>query len=992
MGIRYILCMLACRNSTYCLIVFVLLFSMNGLAQLDTKHFIPPMHARESEGTHYLVLGTPVTTPFNVTVKDGAGTLIMTIPVSNGSSSTNTVGVGVSSPFLVEEALLNLPLTSGSGKGLILTAPEPFYANIRVKVNSQAASLTSKGQDASTGTDFRVGNLFNNAGLASVKSNCFSFMATEDNTTVTVSEIKSGVVLRGVAPGTTTFTVQLNAGDSYVASAYLDESGASNNTNGLNGTHITSNRPIVVNCGSWLGGNAIDGTSPNGPIDTGRDIGIDQIVPIDVIGDEYVLIKGFGIDNERTIVVASQDNTQLFINGGTLIATLNAGDYHVIEGTSFSGNGNLYLTSSAPVYVTQTTNGDSGNSSDNERQAGMNFIPPVKCTGQKAVTLPDVSFLGTAYINIVADAGAAITANGNPLSGASAVPGTSNYVTYSISGYTGDVNLVSTHPIRVSLINRSGNVGAAGYFSGFSKEVNLNASYFNNGVQSTDAISEGCGSATITIERLSIYANDPVTINLSTSGTAQEGVDYSTIPTQVSLAAGQTQTTFDIDALFDNVNEGSETVTITLSVAGNYCLEDEITFEINDIAEPTVMLDDVNAACPGEEITLTPIVDGGQAPYLYSWSTGDTTESITVSPYSTQSYTITVIDACTQTSADATATIFVPDNPLYVFAGQDQTVLCPYTPSSLIAEATGGNPAYSYFWSTNGVDLGTGAVLNVSPPSTTDYIVEVVDNCGISSFDTVRITVTVPLMEVTVNEDRLICPFDETELWCQISGGLPPFNYYWQHSGETDSSVVVSPATSTTYTVSVTDACNTYSVEGYPFVEVVQPVADFSFLSNTTVEGLPVYFENTSIGSVSWDWDLGNGDYSTLFSPGTTYETAGTYTVTLIATNEMGCVDTISKPMSILHEYWFYAPNAFTPDGNELNNSYAVSVIGAVEFDFQIFNRWGELIFESQDPDFKWDGTYNGNYIQDGVFVYVATVLDENGEKHEYSGHISLLK
>ncbi|MDG1332847.1 MAG: gliding motility-associated C-terminal domain-containing protein [Crocinitomicaceae bacterium] len=980
------------KNRSYCIVLLVLLFSVNAMAQLDTKHYIPPLHARDLAGTHYLVLGTPVTTSFNVTVQDGSGNVITTIPISNGASNTTNIGSGYSSPFLVDQGLLNLPLTNGSGKGLILTAPQPFYANIRVKVSNQAASLTSKGQDAATGTDFRVGHLYNNAGLSSVKSSSFSFMATEDNTTVTVSNIKPGVVLNGVAPGTTTFNVQLNAGDSYVASAYMDQSGASNNTNGLNGTHITSNKDIVVNCGSWLGGNAIYGTSPNGPIETGRDIGIDQIVPIDVIGDEYVLIKGFGIDNERTIVVASQDNTDVFINGTTLVATLQAGDFHVIEGTSFSGNGNLYLTSSAPVYVTQSTNGESGTSADNERHAGMNFIPPVKCTGEKAVTLPDVSFLGQAYINIVADAGAVITANGNQLTGASAIPGTSDYVTYSISGYAGDVNIVSTLPVRVSLINRSTNIGAAGYFSGFSKEVNLNASYINNGVQSTGDIAEGCGTALISIERLSIYANDPVTINLSTSGTAQEGVDYTSVPNQVTLAAGQTQAIFNVDALFDNILEGSETVTITLSVAGNYCLEDEITFEIFDVSEPSVSLSDANVVCPGEELTLTPMVDGGLSPYSFVWSTGDTTESITVAPFSTESYTVTVTDACTQSNVDATATVVVPDNPLFVFAGIDQTVLCPYTPTTLVVEAIGGNPDYSYTWNANGVEIGIGNTISTAPPSTTDYIVEVVDNCGVSNFDTVRITVTTPLMDLEVNEDRLVCPFEETELWCQVSGGLPPFNYYWNHSGETSSSVTVAPGYSTTYTVSVSDACNTYTVEGYPFVEIVQPIADFSFLSTTTVEGLPVYFENNSVGGVIWDWDLGNGEYSTLFSPGTTYETAGTYLVTLIATNEMGCVDTISKPMTILHEYWFYAPNTFTPDGNEFNNAYSISVIGAVSFDFKIFDRWGELIFESQDPNFSWDGTYNGNYIQDGVLVYVATVVDENGETHEYTGHISLLR
>lgn len=974
----------------FSVLLLAFMFAFQSSAQLDTKHYIPPMHARELAGTHYLVLGTPVTGSFNVTVTDGAGNYIALIPISNGVSSTNPIGADYTSPFMVAENQLNSVISSG--KGLILTAPEPFYANIRVKVNNQAASLTSKGIAAATGTDFRVGHLYNNSGSSGSKSSCFSFMATEDNTTVTISEIKAGVVLRGVGAGITTLTVNLNAGQSYVASAYMDQNGATNNANGLNGTRITSNKDIVVNCGSWLGGNAIDGTSPNGAIDSGKDIGIDQIVPVDVIGTEYVLIKGFGIDNERTIVVASEDNTELFINGGTSIATLQAGQYHVILGTSFSGNGNLYLTATAPVYVTQSTNGESGTSTDNERHSGMNFIPPVKCTGEKTVTLPNVAFLGQAYINIVADAGAVITANGNPIGGAQSIPGTTDYVTYSISGYSGDVDLVSTLPVRVSLINRSTNIGAAGYFSGFSKVVNLDGAYVNNGVPSTDSIVEGCGLGLITIERLSIYANDPITIDLSTSGTAQEGIDYSAIPAQVSMAAGQTHTSFNVDAIFDNVTEGSETVIITLSVAGNYCLEDEITFSISDISELTVDLQNINTVCPGEDVELTPVVSGGLEPYTFLWSTGESTESITVSPLSTANYTVTVNDACLLASVDASATIEVPDNPLIVFAGSDQTVLCPYTPSTLVAEATGGNPSYTYLWRVNGEVIGGGPIIEVAPSSTTDYIVAVTDECGVMSYDTVRISVTTPLMEITVNEDRLICPYDETELWCEVSGGFPPFTYYWEHSGETDSAVVVSPGVSTDYIVSVTDGCNTYTAEGYPHVEVVKPTADFSFLSSIQVEGLPVYFENNSTGGVTWEWDLGNGSYSTLFSPGTIYDPAGTYTVTLIVTNEMGCIDSISKPMTILKEYWFYAPNAFTPDGNQFNNSYSVSVIGAQDFDFKIFNRWGELIFEASDPEFIWDGTYNGNLVQDGVFVYVAKVLDDNGETHNYTGHINVIK
>lgn len=89
----------------------------------------------------------------------------------------------------------------------------------------------------------------------------------------------------------------------------------------------------------------------------------------------------------------------------------------------------------------------------------------------------------------------------------------------------------------------------------------------------------------ITIERLSVHANSAVTINLSTSGSAQEGVDYTAIPSQVTMAAGQTQVSFSIDALADQYPEGIEDVIISLAVQGNYCLEDEITFHIYELPE-----------------------------------------------------------------------------------------------------------------------------------------------------------------------------------------------------------------------------------------------------------------------------------------------------------------------------------------------------------------------------------------------------------------------
>lgn len=979
------------KVAQFVLLAFAVLFSVNVFGQLDVKHYIPPMHARTLAGTHYLVLGTPVSTPFNVTVTDGAGNLITTISISSSASSTTVIGSSYTSPFLVNYSSLNTVVSAG--KGLILSASQPFYANIRVTVENQAESLTSKGSNASKGRDFRTGHMYNNSASGSEKSNCFSFMATEDNTQVLISEIKSGVVLEGVSAGTTSISVNLNEGQSYVVSNYMDNASASNNMNGLNGTHITSNKDIVVNCGTWLGGNALTGSSPNGAYEGGKDIGLDQIVPVENVGTEYVLIKGFGIDNERTVVVASEDNTQIFLNGSNSPSgTINAGDYYVIYGTSFSSQNNLYLRTSAPVFVTQSINGLSGTVSDNEHCAAMNFIPPVLCSGSKEVTIPNVQFLGTAYIQIIANTGAVIQVNGSVIGGASVVSGTSDYVTYSLSGYSGDVRVVSSLPIRVALINVSGNVGAAGYFSGFSKEINISAEYESNGVIGANEILEGCGTATVTIERLPYFASEAVNLSLLISGTATQGLDFSSIPSNLTMAAGQTSISFTINALADELVEGDETIIISLSVNGYDCGDKDLIFKIKDVAVIAIDLDNLHRLCLGDSILLDPIVTGGYEPYLFLWSTGETTQQITVNPTESKVYQFMVTDLCLVDTAYAETYIQLPESELNTLATGDTSVLCPYTPLQFSTATNGGFEAYSYVWTVNDVVVGNASILNYSPAATTDLIVKVTDFCDNEVQDTVHATIITPLMQIEVNEDRQICPFDETELWVNVTGGLAPFTYFWEHSAETTAHVIVNPELSTSYLVTVSDACALYELEGTPFVEVLQPVADFEILSNTQVENLPIYFENLSVGATEWDWELGNGDYSNLFSPGTTYLSDGIYTVTLIATNAIGCKDTVTKNIVVKPEFWFYAPNTFTPDGNEFNTTYKVSVIGAISMEFAIYNRWGEMVFQSFDTSFEWDGTYNGQMSQDGVFTYVAVVVSEDNESHKFVGHINLIK
>lgn len=572
-------------------IISLMLIEVISFSQLDTKHYFPALFAKEDFGSHELVLSTHSNIPFDVTVTDGSGNLITTLTISDASSTSYTFGSGTTSPLLVTEPQLNSPMT---GKGLILEGTYPFYATIRVYADPQATAMTSKGQKAALGTDFRTGHLYQNTGYINGKSNTFGIMATEDNTTITIDDIRPGVIFRGTTPSgspltSPSVTVTLDAGETYVVAAFLNEAGALENVNGVNGTHITSDKPIAVTTGSWLGGNPIVSGSPA----AGRDIGTDQIVPIDVIGNEYVLIKGEGIDNEKVIVVAAYDNTDLMINGNPApIATLNEGDYYVIDGSEFSTFDNLYLEASNDVYVYQSTNGGNGMTDDNERQNDLIFMPPVGCTGSKNVVLPDVNWIGTAYINIIANAGANVYVNGIPLGVGDAVTGTGDYVTYKLtSGYTGDVVITSDDLIRVALINLSGNIGAACYFSGFTKDVVVQTQTVNG----NNIALEGCIPASFTFS-LESPADEPTTINYTVAGTANNGVDYSHIDNSVTIPTGQISATIVINSISDGIPEGQESIYIIYQP--DACSPVDTAFLFIDDAQPIQFtIDGTNLDC-----------------------------------------------------------------------------------------------------------------------------------------------------------------------------------------------------------------------------------------------------------------------------------------------------------------------------------------------------------------------------------------------------------
>lgn len=175
-----------------------------------------------------------------------------------------------------------------------------------------------------------------------------------------------------------------------------------------------------------------------------------------------------------------------------------------------------------------------------------------------------------------------------------------------------------------------------------------------------------------------------------------------------------------------------------------------------------------------------------------------------------------------------------------------------------------------------------------------------------------------------------------------------------------------------------------------------QPDASFSVTSGDA--GICV-MTNTSIGATSYTWNF--GDHSnTVHLENPTHqfstENPGNYTIELIAYNDKGCSDTAYRVISIEEELIFYVPNAFTPDGDRYNNIFnpvMTSGYDPFNYQFEIYNRWGECIFLSKNVAIGWDGTYNGELAQDGIYVWkIAFKTARSDEKKTYVGHVNIIR
>ncbi len=392
----------------------------------------------------------------------------------------------------------------------------------------------------------------------------------------------------------------------------------------------------------------------------------------------------------------------------------------------------------------------------------------------------------------------------------------------------------------------------------------------------------------------------------------------------------------------------------------------------------------VNLGADTSLCSVNLVLDAGNPAASYLWQDQSTNQLLAVTD--TGLYYVEVTDTNGCITSD---TINIGVGTLNVWLGND-TVLCHG--NSLVLDA--GNMGSNFLWNTGETSQ------SITANSAGIYSVLVADNLCVGADS---IEVDIDILNVSFNyEIHQNCDFFSLSFE-NFTVGQNVLDWHWDF-GDNNNSTTKSPNhiyyNSGTYQVNlsaqtvlgcVNDTTVLIDVDVYK-----TPEAKFSFVPKPPQLDEPVEFTDESLYATSWEWHFGNSGTSTQQHPVHQFPQAGDYTIKLIVSNH-NCTDTAWVYIGLEEELIFYVPNTFTPDGDQFNNQFQpVFTSGYNPYDYHltIFNRWGEIIFESFDSKIGWDGHYpKCNLVKDGVYVWQIEFGNVNNDKrHLYRGHVTLLR
>jgi gliding motility-associated-like protein len=494
-------------------------------------------------------------------------------------------------------------------------------------------------------------------------------------------------------------------------------------------------------------------------------------------------------------------------------------------------------------------------------------------------------------------------------------------------------------------------------------------------------------------------SSTPITCNAGCDGTATITPAGGIAPYTYSWTGGLTTATIT------GICAGTYNATVTDSAGCTATISLVLT-------QPSAVFVDalppVPPICIGQSATLNATATGGTvgSGYVFNWtSPAFTGNPNVVSPGSTTSYTVSATDGNGCLSVNTQSVTVTVRPPLSVVASSDENI-CEGDNTLISAVGMGGDGSYTYTWSPGGTSA-TGS-LSVSPMVTTTYTITLTDGCTtLPATDVVTITVK-PLPLVTFSSSALsgcapLC-VSLNDL-TTISGGSIT-GWSWTVDGTNYSSQNANHCfvNAGVYSVTLSDTSNfgcTSSLTMNNMITVyAMPVANFVYSPEPASINYPtVQFTDQSLNATAWSWNFGDAlsaldSTSNNINPDHTYSDVGIYCVELIVTNTPACADTITHCLEIHPDFTLYIPNAFSPNGSGLNDEFYVKGENIDKFEMMIYDRWGNMVFRSENINDHWKGNVKGGseIAQEDVYVYIINLKDKVGERHQYIGHVTIVK
>jgi gliding motility-associated-like protein len=740
-------------------------------------------------------------------------------------------------------------------------------------------------------------------------------------------------------------------------------------------------------------------------------------------------IDGNNCTNTATATVTINTLPTVSVNSPSVCpgspATLNASGattYNWSPGTS-SATGQS-VTASPAITTQYTVTGTDNNNCTDTAIATVTIYPALVISAGA----DDTVCLGASIpLNAIGATGVSFTWNPGSLSGASQSPIASSTQTYTLSGIdqngcSGTDSVLITVPPQFTLNAAGFTASCNGTCDGQavvipSPNTGPFAQYtyvWSNNATTPSALNLCAGNYTVDVSdaagcvnSASVIVNQPSSIVANSSNVTPASCNTSCDGSALITANGGT------GALNFNWSSGATGSNPTTFCAGSYtCTVSDangcsvtVPVVITQPSAISVTIPSVNTICIGQSANLTANANGGNGGYVYTWTGGTTPNnsiSVSATPTVTSTYTVSVSDVNNCPAGTATVAVTV-SAPLSVLANTLNPSICAGASTNLSASANGGNGQYSYSWS-GGTTPNIGSVVSGSPNSNTTYTVTVSDGCGTPpASTTVQVNVNpLPVLSIsssqtsgcapmcvsfTLNSNPPASVVNWTSSLGQTATGAPA-NFCFNAQGNFGATVNVTDVNGCQNTFTNNNLLTLYSV----------PLAEFSYSPDSPSDVNPlVSFTDNSIGNGinSWDWNFGTGA-SNFQNPQFEFPGAGTYTVTLTVSTQSGCIDSVAHIIEVKSDFSFYVPNAFTPNGDGLNETFYPQGFGFSEegYQFSIFDRWGNLVWSTNKVGDFWDGVASGGteLVQQDVYVWKVTLKQMDGTKRNYLGHVSVVR